>query len=94
MDERPEDLYGANLPILEKLKLLAEWAPLLGRLQAVLNAEKPYDQAVAVVKALQWAAGKSDLELDDEALFHLEALLKSPEGQAFFQWVVSKVQQA
>lgn len=92
MEERPEDLYGANLPILEKLKLLAEWAPLLGRLQMVIDADKPYDQAVAVVKALQWAAGKSDMEVDDEALFHLEAVLKSAEGQAFFQWIVSKVQ--
>jgi hypothetical protein len=92
MEERPEDLYGANLPILEKLKLLAEWAPLLGRLQAVVTAETPHDQAVAVVKTLQWAAGKSATELDDEALFHLEALLKTPEGQAFFTWIVGKVQ--
>jgi hypothetical protein len=92
MDERPEDLYGANLPILEKLKLLAEWAPLLGRLQAVVTAETPHEQAVAVVKTLQWAAGKSGTELDDEALFHLEALLKTPEGQAFFTWIVGKVQ--
>jgi hypothetical protein len=92
MEERPEDLYGANLPILEKLKLLAEWAPLLGRLQAVVTADTPHDQAVAVVKTLQWAAGKSGTELDDEALFHLEALLKTPEGQAFFTWIVGKVQ--
>jgi hypothetical protein len=92
MDERPEDLYGANLPILDKLRLLAEWAPLLGRVQIIMDAKTPYDQALAVVKALQWAAGKSDLEVDDDALFHLEALLKAPEGQAFFQWIVSKVQ--
>ena len=92
MEERPEDLYGASLPILDKLKLLAEWAPLLGRVQVIMDAQTPYDQALAVVKALQWAAGKSDLDVDDEALFHLEALLKTPEGQAFFQWIVSKVQ--
>ena len=92
MDERPEDLYGANLPILDKLRLLAEWAPLLGRVQVIMDAKTPYDQALAVVKALQWAAGKSDLDVDDEALFHLESLLKTSEGQAFFQWIVSKVQ--
>ena len=92
MEERPEDLYGASLPILDKLKLLAEWAPLLGRVQVIMDAQTPYDQALAVVKALQWAAGKSDVDVDDEALFHLEALLKTPEGQAFFQWIVSKVQ--
>lgn len=90
--EKPEDLYGANLPILEKLKLLAEWAPLLGRLQAVIDATNPHDQALAVVKTLQWAAGKSTTEVDDEALFHLEAVLRTPEGAAFFNWAVSKVQ--
>jgi hypothetical protein len=92
MDEQEVDIYGANLPILDKLRLLAEWAPLLGRVQVIMDAKTPYDQALAVVKALQWAAGKSDIDVDDEALFHLEALLKTPEGQAFFQWIVSKVQ--
>jgi hypothetical protein len=93
MDE-PVDIYGANLPIFEKLKLLAEWAPMIGRLQVVLDAKSPGEQAVAIVSAMRWAAGKSATELDDEALFHLEALLRSSEGQAFFQWVVSKVQSA
>jgi len=90
--ENEDEIYGAGLPIFEKLKLLAEWAPLIGRLQSVMDAKTPYDQATSVVKTLQWAAGKSDVEVDDEALFHLEALLKAPEGQAFFQWIVSKVQ--
>lgn len=94
MDGDQVDIYGANLPILDKLRLLAEWAPLVGRFQSVLEADTPYDQATAVVSILQWAAGKSGTDLDDEALFHLEAVLKSPEGQAFFQWVVSKVRGA
>lgn len=91
MENEQVDIYGANLPILDKLRLLAEWAPLLGRMQAVLDADTPYDQATAVVRTLQWAAGKSGTDMDDEALFHLEAVLKSPEGQAFFQWIVAKV---
>jgi hypothetical protein len=86
-----EEIYGAGMPILDKLKLLAEWAPLIGRLQSVMDAKAPYDQATAIVKTLQWAAGKSQTSLDDEALFHLEAVLKTPEGQAFFNWVVGKV---
>jgi len=89
-----EELYGAGLPILEKLKLLAEWAPLLGRLQAVMDAKAPEEQALAVVRTLQWAAGKSGTEIDDEALFHLESVLKSPEGKAFFNWLVAKVRGA
>ena len=91
--DNEEEIYGAGLPIFEKLKLLAEWAPLIGRLQSVMDAKTPYDQATAVVKTLQWAAGKSSTSLDDEALFHLEAVLKTPEGQAFFNWVVGKVTQ-
>lgn len=86
-----DELYGASLPIFEKLKLLAEWAPLIGRLQGVMSAETPYDQSLAVVKTLQWAAGKSGTDIDDEAISHLEAVLRTPEGKAFFQWVVGKV---
>jgi hypothetical protein len=91
MAKEPVDIYGANLPIFEKLKLLAEWAPLIGRLQAVAAARDPHGQALAVVSAVQWAAGKSSTELDDEALFHLEAVLRSPEGKAFFEWAAAKV---
>jgi hypothetical protein len=86
-----EELYGAGFPLFEKLKLLAEWAPLLGRLQAVTTADNPHDQALAIVKALQWAAGKSQTAIDDEALFHLESVLKTPEGRAFFQWAADKI---
>ncbi len=91
--DNEEEIYGAGLPLLEKLKLLAEWAPLIGRFQSVIDAKTPYDQATAVIDMGQWAAGKSSTELDDEALFHLEAVLKTPEGQAFFNWFVSKVTQ-
>ncbi len=91
--ENEEQIYGAGMPIFEKLKLLAEWAPLIGRLQSVLDAKSAYDQATSIVKTLQWAAGKSSTSIDDEALFHLEAVLKTPEGQAFFNWVVAKVTQ-
>jgi len=90
-----EELYGASLPIFDKLKLLAEWAPLIGRLQGVLDAKSSHDQALAIVKTLQWAAGKSSgTTIDDEATVHLEAVLRSPEGKAFFEWVVKKVSQA
>lgn len=90
-----QELYGASLPILDKLRLLSEWAPLIGRLQAVLSAETAYDRSLAIVKTLQWAAGNSrGTTLDDEAATHLEAILKSPEGKAFFEWVVQKVSEA
>jgi hypothetical protein len=86
-----EEVYGAGFPLIERLKLLAEWAPLLAQLQVIGNAKNPHDRAVAVVKTLQWAAGKSVTSLDDEALRHVEAVLKTPEGRAAFDWGYAKI---
>jgi hypothetical protein len=86
-----EELYGASMPLLDKLKLFAEWAPLIGRLQLVMDAKTPHDRAVAICEALKWAAGKTSTHLDDEALDHVEQVLKTPEGQAAFDWVVKIV---
>jgi hypothetical protein len=86
-----EELYGFNFPLFERLQLLAEWAPLLMRLQAVSVAKDPHERAVQIVRTLQWAAGKSATSLDDEALEHVEAILRSPEGKAFWGWLVAKV---
>ena len=86
-----EGEFGAGMTLFDKLQLLTEWAPVIGRLQAVMDAKTPQDRAKAIIKGLQWAAGKSATTVDDEALFHLEAVLKSPEGAAFFDWLVAKV---
>lgn len=84
------EMYGARVPLLDKLRMIAEWSPMLARLQAVAMASTPHDRAVALVDALQWAAGKSDTTLDDEALEHVEAILRTAEGKAAFDWVVGK----
>ena len=83
--------FGVGLDLFSKLRMLAEWAPLLNRLQMIALAKEPHDQALAVVSALQWAAGKSANTIDDEALAHVEALLKTSEGQAFFNWAIEKI---
>lgn len=83
--------YGDGLSLIQKLRLLSEWAPLLSRAQSIVTADTPHDQAVAVVGALQWAAGKTSSEIDDEALEHVEAVLKTPEGRAFFEWAIDKI---
>jgi hypothetical protein len=86
-----EQEFGAGLDLFAKLRLLAEWAPLLNRLQMIALATEPHDQALAVVSSLQWAAGKSATQIDDEALAHVEAVLRTKEGQAMFNWVVGKI---
>jgi hypothetical protein len=91
MDASDEEIYGAGFPLLERLKLLAEWAPLLAQLQVIGSATTPHDQAVAVVKTLQWAAGKSTNVIDDEALRHIEAVLRTKEGKEAFEWAYAKL---
>jgi hypothetical protein len=89
--ESEEEIYGAGFPLLDRLKLLAEWAPLLAQLQIIGSAQSPHEQAVAIVKTLQWAAGKSTTSLDDETLRHVEAVLRTPEGKAAFDWAYAKI---
>lgn len=94
MDEQnkfDDQEFGSGLDLLSRLRLLAEWAPLLGRLQAITSAKTPHDQALAVVSTLQWAAGKSVTAVDDEALGHVEAVLRTAEGRAAFQWALDKI---
>lgn len=91
MEESEE--YGA-LPLFDKLRLLAEWMPLVNRIQLIAAAQTPHEQALAVIDAAQWAAGRTGTEIDDEALAHIEAVLKTPEGQAFFEWALKKFEEA
>lgn len=86
-----EQEFGAGLGLVDKLKLFAEWAPLIGRLQSLALAATPYDRARAIVSAAQWAAGKTATTVDDEAAAHIEAMLKTPEGRAFYEWFVAKI---
>jgi hypothetical protein len=89
--ENEEEIYGAGFPLLDRLKLLAEWAPLLAQLQIIGSAQSPHEQAVAIVKTLQWAAGKSTTSLDDETLRHVEAVLRTKEGKEAFDWAYAKI---
>lgn len=86
-----EQEFGMGLGLFDKLRMLAEWAPLLNRLQMVALAKTPHDQALAVVSAAQWAAGRSGTTWDDEALAHVEAVLRTPEGKAFFEWAMGRL---
>lgn len=81
----------AGLSIFDKIKLLTEWAPVLAHAQAIASATTPHEQAVAIIDTLQFAAGKTDSPVDDEALQHLEDVLRTPEGREAFAWVVAKI---
>ena len=76
-----DDRFGAGgMPILDQLKLLAQWGPLLGRLQTIAMAPTPKDRALAVLDALEFAAGQTKTTIDDDVVAHFEAILKTEAG--------------
>ena len=87
-----DDRFGAGgMPILDQLKLLAQWGPLLGRLQTIAMAPTPKDRALAVLDALEFAAGQTKTTIDDDVVAHFEAILKTEAGASLFNWIVALV---
>ena len=90
-DEQFGAMYG-SLSIIDKVKLLAAWAPMLAKLEAVAVAKTPQEKAIALVAALRLCADQTSTTKDNNVLDRVEAILKTPEGQALIEWfaVVAK----
>jgi hypothetical protein len=84
-DDQFGQMYG-SLSIIDKVRLLAAWAPLLAKLEAVALAKTPAEKALALVAALRLAADKTKTDKDNDVLDRIEAVLKTPEGQALVEW--------
>lgn len=76
---------------IDKLRLLAEIGPVLAKVQLAFATDDPHEQALALIEAARWAAGRTETEIDDEALDHVEAVMRTPEGKKFFYWVAAKL---
>lgn len=84
--------YGENLTIWQKLMLIQAWAPLLAFGQRFVMSADPYAKSLIVAEACEWLAAKTDSNTDDELVKHLAAMVKTPEGEAFVKWIVSKIE--
>ena len=84
MDENNEQ-FG-SLSIVTKIALLAQWAPLLAKLEAVAVAKTPQEKAIALIAALKLAADKTATDKDNNVLDLIENVLKTPEGVALVNW--------
>ena len=72
----------------EKLQLLVEWSPLIGHASEISAASTPLERALRISAALRWAASKTKTNVDEELVDLLEAVLKSDEGAALFNYLV------
>lgn len=78
-----------GLPIVEQIRLLQEWAPLIGFGQRFLAAADAYARTLIVTEAAAWLAKKTGTKLDDGLVLHVAAMLRTAEGEAFVKWLVS-----
>ena len=78
--------------IFEKLRLLAEWSPLLTYMQTLAAEDDIHAKAVIVAEALEWVATRTEIEWDEELASHVSDILVSEEGEAFVRWILEKIQ--
>ena len=78
--------------IFEKLRLLAEWSPLMTYMQRFAEEGDIHAKAVIVSEAAEWIAGRTDLEWDDELVEHVSDILRSEEGEALVRWILSQLE--
>jgi hypothetical protein len=81
-----------RMNIFEKLRLLAEWSPLLTYMQTLAAEDDIHAKAVIVAEALEWVATRTEIEWDDELASHVSDILVSEEGEAFVRWILEKIQ--
>jgi len=89
----PDDVPNyEGLPIWEQIRLLNEWSPVLGFGQRFLAEHDVHRRTLIVADGLEWLAAKSKTALDDEAIQLIDAILRTPQGEALVRWVVAKLE--
>lgn len=81
-----------GLPIWEQIKLLNEWAPLLGFGQRFVSEPDAHKRAVVVADAMEWLASKTKTTVDDQLVQLVEAIVRTPQGEALVRWGVAYLQ--
>jgi hypothetical protein len=79
------------MSLFEKLRLLAEWSPLLTYLQRFAAEPDIHAKSVIGMEGLEWAAGRTEIEWDDELASLLSDILVSEEGEALVRWFLERL---
>jgi hypothetical protein len=76
--------------MLDNVRLLVEWAPLLGYGRRLSAATDDRQRSEVIADALEWLSSKTGNRIDDELSGLLAAVLKTPEGAALSGWIADK----
>jgi hypothetical protein len=86
--------YGANLTIWDQLRLLQQWAPLVGFGQRFVQEIDPYKKSLVVADAAEWLASMTNAQADDQLVRLLSDVLKTKEGEALVRFMLLQVEGA
>lgn len=78
-----------GLPLIEQIRLLQEWGPLIGFGRRFIEASDAYARTLISTEALAWLSQKTAVRFDDELVSHVNKILLTKEGEEFVRWVVS-----
>jgi len=84
--------YGANLTIWDQLRLLQQWAPLVGFGQRFVQEIDPYKKSLVVSDAAEWLASMTSAQADDQLVRLLADVLKTKEGEALVRFCLMQVE--
>lgn len=86
--------YGDSLSFWQKLALLQAYAPLIGYLQKFASETDPFKRGLVISDACEWLASKTENRVDDEAVRHIAAVLKTQEGEQLVRWILMQIEAA
>lgn len=78
--------------MLEQLRMMRDWAPLLGYGRRYVAATDPHERSLVIADLVEWCASRTTGTLDDRLARHIAAILKTPEGEALVRDLVSVVE--
>jgi hypothetical protein len=83
--------YGSTLNIWQALRLLQAWAPLVNYAREFVAAVDPYKKSLVVAQAAEWLAKQTDSPVDDHLVRHVNAVLRTKEGEELVRFCLYQV---
>jgi hypothetical protein len=75
----------------DRVKILVDWWPLVVLLQQVAVTAPGRPQAEAFANCLRFLATKTEIDVDDRLVEHVQKLIATPQGGELIDYVVSLV---
>jgi hypothetical protein len=75
--------------IIDQVRLLHEWSPLLGYLRRLSKTLDARDRALVITDLAEWLASKTATRIDDRLVSRMAAVVKTPEGEALVRDLVA-----